>query len=135
FALQDLFSQLRNQTALNLGLAFLICGCAAVSLPLWNAGTLPSGLISGLGLLLFLFQRALLSLEERPWKALCLLLGLLMSVHPLWGLLGLVNHLSSLDMEGKDWRGQAFPVLLVLTPFVWIVLRAGAFFSSWVGRR
>ena len=133
FALQDLFSQLRNQTALNLGLASLICGCAAVSLPLWNAGTLPSGLISGSGLILFLFQRALLGLEERPWKALCLLLGLLMSVHPLWGLLGLVNHLSSLDMEGKDWRGQAFPFLLGFTPFLWIFFRAGDFFPSWGG--
>jgi tetratricopeptide (TPR) repeat protein len=131
FTLQVYFQELKNKTLRNVFFAFLICLALEVSAPFWNAGTMGSGLPSALGLLIFLFQTLLLKKEERSWRGLYFLLGLLWSVHPLWGFLGLLNHWGSVDFEGKDLKRNGFPFLLGLTPYLWVVFRAGKFFPSW----
>ena len=133
FTLQVYFQELKNKTLRNTFFAFLICLALGVSAPFWNAGTMGSGIPGALGLLLFLFQTLLLKKEERPWSCLYFLLGLLWSVHPLWGFLGLLNHLGSLDFEGKDLKRNGFPFLLGVTPYLWVAFRAGKFFPSWGG--
>lgn len=130
---QDYFARLKNKTLPGMALALLAAWTLGLSLPYWNAGTMGSGLVAGLGLLLFLLQRSLLELEERPWKPLYLLLGLLWAVHPLWGLLGTIRHLGSLDFEGRKMKPNLFPFLMGWTPFLWVAFRAGRFFPSWGG--
>lgn len=134
FTAQDYFSHLKNKTLLNVIMCLLVCLAVAASTPFWNAGTLGSGLATSLGFLLFLHQRALLSLEERPWKLLYFLLGLLWSVHPLWGLLGFLNHLGSLDPNGKNLKKNLPAFLVGVTPYLWILFRAGRIFPSWGGK-
>jgi hypothetical protein len=133
FLMQEFISRMKNKTALNVILGWLVCGTLAVSYPFWNPATMGSGLTSGLGLLLFLLQRTLLNQENRPWNALYLLLGLLASVHPLWGILGFLNHLGSLDAEGSKLKRHWVPLILGLSPYGWIVLRENRFFPSWGG--
>jgi tetratricopeptide (TPR) repeat protein len=60
-------------------------------------------------------------------------LGLLFSVHPLWGLLGLLRHFGSLDAEGRRGSVLVLPFLVGLSPYLWVVFRAGKFFPSWGG--
>ncbi len=134
FILQVYFGELKSKTLRNLFFAFLICLALGASAPFWNAGTMGSGIPSVLGFLLFLFQALLLKTEERPWKGLCFLLGLLWSVHPLWGLVGTVNHLGSLDFEGKRLKRNIFPFFLGVTPYLWVWFRRGKFFPSWGGQ-
>ena len=130
---QDYFFRLKNKTPLNVLLALLVCGVLILSPPFWNAGTRASGMPAGLGLLLFLCQRSLLGSEERPWKAVYFLLGLLVSVHPFWGLLGLFRHWGSLDPEGRDVKRNLFPFVAGFTPYLWVFFRAGRVFPSWGG--
>ncbi|HJT25371.1 MAG TPA: tetratricopeptide repeat protein [bacterium] len=131
FLALDYFFQLKNKTFLGLFWVLGICLTVSVSAPFWGAGTLGSGLVTSLGFLLLLFQRALLGLEERPWSILYFLLGLLWSVHPLWGILGILCHLGSLDFEGRKIKKNLFPLLAGITPYLWVWLRAGRFFPSW----
>jgi len=133
FLAQDYFFQLKNKNFSGLVWIFLVCVVLAVSAPFWGAGILGSGMVASLGFFLLLLQRVLLNLEERPWGGLYLLVGLLWSVHPLWGLLGLLYHLGSLDFDGKKLRNHILPLLAGFTPFLWIFFRAGRFFPSWGG--
>ncbi|GEM_PF-1383725 len=133
FAAQDYFFQLRNKTFSGLVWVFLVCAVLAVSAPFWGVGTLASGMTASLGFFLLLLQRVLLSLEERPWGVLYFLIGLLGSVHPLWGGLGLLYHLGSLDFDGKKWTRHLLPLAAGFTPYLWIFFRAGRFFPSWGG--
>lgn len=133
FAAQDYFFQLKNKTIFGLVWIFLVCSVLAVSSPFWGAGTLGSGMIASFGFLLLLLQRVLLNLEERPWGVLYFLLGLLWSVHPLWGLLGILYHLGSLDFDGKKIGKYILPLGAGFTPYLWVFFRAGRFFPSWAG--
>ncbi len=135
FTLQVYFQELKSKTPRNLFFAFLVCLALGASAPFWNAGTMASGIPGALGLLLFLFQNLLLKKEERPWRGLYFLLGLLWSVHPFWGLLGTLNHLGSLEAGGKKPKGNFFPAALGMTPYLWVFFRAGKFFPSWGGRQ
>lgn len=133
FLAQEYFYQLKNKTLLGLLWVLAVCAVLAVSAPFWDNGTLGSGLVASLGFLFLVFQRVLLNLEERPWKALYFILGLLWSVHPLWGLLGLLCHLGSMDLDGKRFKDNLPPLLAGLTPYFWLLFRAGRFFPSWGG--
>ena len=133
FMMQEYFAQLKNKNLVTLGLALLVCWALGASYPFWNAGTLGLGLVSSLGLLLFLFQKTLLASDEKPWQALTLLLGLLWCVHPLWGFLGSLNQIGFLDWEGKKIKRNLFPLFVGFTPCLWIVFRADRFFPSWGG--
>ena len=133
FLAQDYFSNMRNKTFLGLLWILGVCLVVFVSAPFWGAGTLGSGLVASLGFLLLLFQRLLLGLEERPWNVLYFLLGLLCSVHPLWGLLGILCHLGALDSEGRKLKKGLFPLLAGLTPYLWVAFRMGRYFPSWGG--
>jgi tetratricopeptide (TPR) repeat protein len=133
FLAQEYFFQLKNKSLLGLIWVLMVCAALAASAPFWDNGTLGSGLTAGLGFLLLVFQRVLLSQEERPWRALYFILGLLWSVHPLWGLLGLLCHLGSMDLDGKMMKNNLPPLLAGLTPYLWVPFRAGRFFPSWGG--
>lgn len=128
----DFWGQLKSRNLLNAFLVPLVCWILALSQPFWNIATLGSGLVSGLGFLLFILQRRLLDREEKPWKTLFLLVGLLWSVHPLWGIIGLWNQMGSLDPDALK-KGNLLPLALGFTPYLWIPLRAGRFFPSWGG--
>jgi tetratricopeptide (TPR) repeat protein len=132
FIAQNFFLQFKNGNFASAALGILICWSLGVSLPFWGAGTLGSGLTASLGLLLFLFQRSLLEKEEKPWKVAALLTGLLGSIHPLWGILGLIRYLQT-EEEGTKWKGILLPFVMGLTPYLWVFFRAGHFFPSWGG--
>jgi hypothetical protein len=129
----ELFRQLKSKNILHVTVGILFCAVLVFARWNWDEATIASGLIAALGLLLFLAQRALLSFEEKPWKSLYLLLGLLFSVHPLWGVLGLMAHFSHLDNEGKGWRNILLPLALGLTPYLWVWFRMDQAFGSWGG--
>ncbi len=133
FVLISYFLQLKTRNSINMALASIICLTMGFSHPWWDSGTIGSGLIASLGLFLFLIQRELLRCEEKPWKCLCLVLGLLFSVHPFWGILGFVNHFAHMDYLGRDLKAGLSPFLLGLTPYLWLYFRAGCFFPSWGG--
>ncbi len=132
-ALGELFWQLKSQSMINKVIASLLCMAVGFSRPWWDAGTIGSGMVASLGLVLFLTQRNLLNTEEKPWDCLWMILGLLFSVHPLWGLLGLFNHLIQVDLQAKDFKVSWSPLALGLTPYLWVYFRAGTFFPSWGG--
>ena len=127
------YQSLKNKSAVNLFLCLGFCWLLGVSLPFWNVATLASGLPSSLGLLIFLWQKKLLAQDERPWDALYFLQGLLWTIHPLWGVLGLLVHWGCGDVEGRRWGRYSFPLLMGWTPFLWIAFRTGRFFPSWGG--
>lgn len=129
----ELFRQLKSKNILHVTVGILFCAVLVFARWNWDEATIASGLIAALGLLLFLAQRALLSFEEKPWKSLYLLLGLLFSVHPLWGVLGLMAHFSHLDNDGKGWRNILLPLALGLTPYLWVCFRMDQAFGSWGG--
>ncbi len=135
FILQVYFSELQDKTFRNVLFALLICVVLGASAPFWNSGTMGAGIPSVLGLLIFILQSLLFKKEGRPWRGLAFLLGLLWSVHPLWGLVGTLNYLGFLDFEGKKLRRYFFPFLLGLTPYLWILFRTGKYFPSWGGRQ
>ncbi|HVM31547.1 MAG TPA: tetratricopeptide repeat protein [bacterium] len=115
--------------AVTLGLA-----CAVfLSRPFWDAGTLASGTIALLGLWLLAWQRLLARSGEVRAESLGLLSGLLFSVHPAWGLLGLWN-LWSRDHWEAESRPRAFLFFLLgFTPYAWVLFRTLAVFPSWGG--
>jgi len=133
FIVHDYFLSLRNKTILNacfvLGVGFIL----VFSIPFWNAGTMASGLPSALGLLIFIFQKKLLEMEERPGKLLYFLMGLFWTVHPTWGLIGTINHWVHLGREGSGSPKKILALLLGLSPYLWILFRANRTFSSWGG--
>ncbi len=133
FMAQEYFSQLKSQTLQGLLWVLLLCGALAASAPFSSAGTLGSGLVAVLGFLLLLFQRVLLGLEEKPWRAIYFLLGMLWSVNPLWGILGLLAPLRALDLEGRSLNLILPPLLAGLSPYLWIFFRQNRFFPSWGG--
>lgn len=133
FGLRRSFDQIKNRSAVTLSIGLLTGFVLAASAPFWEAATRGGGLAAGLGLLLFLLQRNLISMEERSWKALSLLQGLLWCVHPSWGLMGTVVHLGSLDAGGRRWFRNSFCFLIGLTPYLWVRFRAGKVFPSWGG--
>jgi len=135
FLTREYFSQMKNKTPTSLGFGLLLVWAFGLSYPFWNAGTIGLGLVSSLGLLLFLFQKSLLSMNEKSWKTITLLVGLLWSVHPLWGFLASLNYLGSLDGEGRKIKSNLLPLLVGLTPFLWIVFRTDCFFPSWGGNQ
>ena len=126
---------IKNKTLSNLFLVPAVSWFSALTLPFWNTATTAMGLIGSLGLLLFLFQKYLLDLEEKPGRALGLNLGLLWAIHPLWGFLGSIKLLGSLDFRRWSWRDYLFPFFLGLTPFAWVIFRTEKSFPSWGGPR
>ncbi len=133
FVMTGFYSRIKNKSATTSGLGLMFCWLISVSLPFWNAATIGMGLVTSLGFFIYLVQKSLLNLEERPWAALYLLLGLLWSVHPLWGLFGLIAHEAAMDKEGKSWSRYLFPLFVGFTPYLWIGFRANRFFPSWGG--
>jgi hypothetical protein len=103
-----------------------------LSRPFWNAGTMAIGLVSSLGFLLFLMLRHVLHLEKKHAPISFLLLGLLWSVQPLWGAIGLLVFLTESSYIRKTWENW-WPLFLGLSPYFWIVLRRGKSFFSWGG--
>ncbi len=132
-ALLQMFQNLRNKNLLNGFVIFLVCLVMTVSRPWWDAATRGSGLVVSLGLFLAISQRALLRLEDKPWGALHLILGLLFSTHPLWGFLGLFNHLTHLETANPRFKSLVIPFTAGFSPYLWIALRAGKYFPSWGG--
>jgi Tfp pilus assembly protein PilF len=131
-AAQELFSNFISEKKFNLVFMFIACAALGLSRPFWNAGTMGLGLVSSLGLLLFLIFRHLLHLEKKYAPISFLLLGLLWSVHPLWGVIGLL----SFGLESPYLRrtlNNLWPLFLGLSPYLWIILRQGKSFFSWGG--
>ena len=112
---------------------FLLACAAALSRPFWDAGTIASGSVDLLGLLLFGWQRLLLNAGEARGENMGLLSGLLFSVHPAWGLLGLLNLILADHREFENKTRAFFFFILGLTPFLWVFLRPLQFFPSWGG--
>jgi tetratricopeptide (TPR) repeat protein len=114
--------------------ALLAATAFILSRPLWSAATAASGIPATLGLLLFLWHERALGREgEAAEPARFLLMGLLFSAHPLWGVMGLLTALGS---SGRiRWRHGAWWTWFFagLTPYLWVLLRAGKVFPSWGG--
>src|SRR6185369_9027177 len=97
-----------KKTPFYIWLLRLLAGLLAVgSLPLWSAGTLASGAVSGLGLTLFIWQRGLVKKETEAWSASCLISGLLFCVHPYWGLMGAVQLPPIVKKDWSHWPKNA----------------------------
>jgi Flp pilus assembly protein TadD len=110
-----------------LGLVVVLCH------PFWDAGTTASGAVFFLGLLLFSWLRLLERSAEPQSENLGMVAGLLWSVHPAWGLMGLLNLIINLDLKIENLKRFSIFFLLGLTPFFWIFFRALQYFPSWGG--
>jgi len=131
-ASQELFANFISRKNINFIFVFVSCVVLGLSRPFWNAGTMAVGLISSLGFLLFLMLRHVLHLEKKHAPISFLLLGLLWSVHPLWGAMGLLVFVAESSYIRKT-RQNWWPLFLGLSPYFWIVLREGKSFYSWGG--
>ena len=131
-AAQELLSNFLSKKNFNFVFVFIACVALGLSRPFWNAGTMGLGLDSSLGFLLFLLLRHLLELEKSYAAVSFLLLGLLWSVHPLWGLAGLISFLTQ-SFYIRKIKQNIFPLLLGFSPYLWIVLRRDKNFPSWGG--
>ena len=131
-AAQELLSNFLGRKNFNFVFVFIACIALGMSRPFWNAGTMGLGLVSSLGFLLFLLLKHLLELEKNHAAVSFLLLGLLWSVHPLWGLMGLVSFLTQ-SFYIRKIKQNILPLLLGLSPYLWIVLRRDKNFPSWGG--
>src|ERR1700677_2575625 len=131
-AAQELLSNFLSRKNFNFVFVFIACIALGMSRPFWNAGTMGLGLVSSLGFLLFLLLRHLLELEKKYDAVSFLLLGLLWSVHPLWGLAGIFSFLTRSFYIRKITQ-NILPLLLGLSPYLWIVLRRDKNFPSWGG--
>jgi tetratricopeptide (TPR) repeat protein len=132
FVSQELLSQFKSNHRLNLILVFVACVALGLTRPFWNAGTMALGLVSALGLLLFLLQRHLLQLGKDYAAVSYFLLGLLWSAHPLWGLMGTLAVLLDRN-KNISLRQNWIPLGWGLSPYLWIVFRTGKNFPSWGG--
>ncbi len=132
-AAQELLSNFLTRKNFNFVFVFIACIALGLSRPFWNAGTMGIGLVSSLGFLLFLLLRHLLELEKNYAAVSYLLLGLLWSVHPLWGLAGLFSLLTQ-SFYIRKVKQNILPLLLGLSPYLWIVLRRNKNFPSWGGK-
>ncbi len=131
---QELLSQFKSKIRLHQLFVLFVCLALGLSRPLWTAATMASGLVSGLGLLLFLLQRHSLQLGKDHSVLSTLLMGLLWCVHPLWGLAGLLSfwaHEAVRNEMDKNW----FAFLLGLSPYLWVFFRKGSMFPSWGGQK
>ncbi len=127
------FTLVREKTAGSFVVLLLLSGSVLASRPFWEAGTIASGSVAMLGLLLFVWQRLSLKAGEVQGESLGLLTGLLWSVHPAWGVLGLLN-LGLADSREVERPKRAFLFLVLgLSPFLWVVFRTLQFFPSWGG--
>jgi tetratricopeptide (TPR) repeat protein len=131
-AAQELFSNFLTEKNFNLIFIFVSCAALGLSRPFWNAGTMGLGLVSSLGLLLFLLFRHLLQLEKKYAPISFLLLGLLWSVHPLWGFIGFFYFWTESPYIRRIFN-NLWPLFLGLSPYLWIFLRRGKGFFSWGG--
>ncbi|HUO58203.1 MAG TPA: tetratricopeptide repeat protein, partial [bacterium] len=129
----DYIRHLRNKNLINMGMGVLVCWLLAVSLPLWNVATIASGLVSILGLLLFVTQKILKDATPPPRKAFFFLLGLLWTVHPLWGILGSFQLLGLPRGKGKVWFPNLAAFSAGISLFLWVGFRTDRFFPSWGG--
>jgi hypothetical protein len=130
---QEFLSHFKVKKALAAALVLAACAAMVVSRPFWNAGTMGSGLPASLGFFLILVQARLLRAERRHMSALYLLIGLLWAVHPLWGVAGVVAHAGVFGLRWDEWKKNWLALVLGLSPYLWIVLRAGRSFPSWGG--
>ncbi|HVZ81972.1 MAG TPA: tetratricopeptide repeat protein [bacterium] len=106
----------------------------AISTPFWNLGTLASGLPASLGFFLYLLLRGCLNRDEKPWLTVTFLAALLFSVHPIWGLLGILAVWGRQEVsETPVWKGLLC-VVAGLTPYLWLFFRADKVFPSWGGK-
>lgn len=128
---QDYFFRLQNKTLGNSAFALGVCLLLIFCPPLWSAGTQASGIPAALGFLIFRCQRTLLDADERPWGLLNFLTALLFSVHPLWGLLGILDRAGHQESRQRNLLDDLVPVLWGLSPYLWIVFRSGQVFPSW----
>jgi len=134
FVVQEFLSQFKSNSRLNSILVFVACVALGLTRPFWNAGTMGIGLVSALGLLLFLLQRHLLQLGKDYTAISYFLLGLLWATHPLWGLMGILSI--GLDQNKNTGLKQNWvPLLWGLSPYLWIILRTEKIFPSWGGKR
>jgi tetratricopeptide (TPR) repeat protein len=129
---QELLSQFKSKSRLNGFFIFLVCAVVGLSRPFWTAGTMASGLVSGLGLLLFLLHRHALQLGKEQSSLSTFLLGLLWSVHPLWGAIGTIAFWAHEEIR-EDLDHHWFALLLGFSPYLWVFFRAGKNFPSWGG--
>jgi tetratricopeptide (TPR) repeat protein len=127
------FALVRDRKPRAFLMIFLLACAAALSRPFWDAGTIASGSVDLLGLLLFGWQRLLLNAGEARGENVGLLSGLLFSTHPAWGLLGLLNLILADHREFENKTRAFFFFILGLTPFFWVTLRPLQFFPSWGG--
>jgi Flp pilus assembly protein TadD len=127
------FTLIREKTTGGFIVVLLLAGAVLASRPFWGAGTLASGSVALLGLLLFVWQRLCLRAGEVQAESLGLLTGLLWSVHPAWGLLGLFNLVLADSLELERPKRAFLFLALGLTPFLWVVFRTLQFFPSWGG--
>jgi len=129
---QELLAQFRSKSRANLIFVFFSCVVLGLSRPFWNAATMGLGLVSSLGLLLFLLFRHSLQLEKGYATVSYFLLGLLWSAHPMWGIVGLLFFLTG-KPKAVEVRKNILPLFLGLSPYLWIVARREKFFPSWGG--
>ncbi len=131
-ASQELFSNFISRKNINFIFVFVSTAALGLSRPFWNAGTMAVGLVSSLGFLLFLLLRHVLHLEKKHAPISFILLGLLWSVHPLWGAVGLLVFVTESRYIRKT-RENLWPLFLGFSPYFWILLRRGKSFYSWGG--
>jgi tetratricopeptide (TPR) repeat protein len=127
------FTLVREKNTRSFVVVLLLAGAVLVSRPFWDAGTIASGSTALLGLLLFVWQRLSLGAGEVRGESLGLLTGLLWSVHPAWGILGLFNLFLADRLEVENPKRALLFFGLGLTPFLWVVFRTLQFFPSWGG--
>lgn len=105
----------------------------AVSLPVALFSGRALGLTSALGLILGLILNRLLDVRERPNRAAFLLAGLMASLHPFWGLLGIVLLWRRPDETFRRVPKAAWMYLAGLTPYLWVYFHAGRTLGGWGG--
>jgi len=115
------------------GFALLGSITVAATLPIAIFATQGNGLVEALGVCLaLLLGRVLASREKVGWTAFYLA-GLMASVHPLWGLLGLLFLAGRLTDAFHRLPGGILAYLAGCLPYLWVWLRAGKTLGGWGG--
>jgi hypothetical protein len=97
----------------------------AVSLPVTLFSARALGLTSALGLILGLLLNRILDVRERPNGAAFLLAGLMASLHPFWGLLGIVLLCRRPDKTLRRVPKACLTYLAGWTPYLWVYFMRG----------
>lgn len=110
-----------------------VVAAVAASLPVALFSSRAVGLIPGLGLILGLLLLRLRDVRKHPNNAAYLLAGLMASLNPLWGLLGLLLLFKDPADALKRFPEGAWAYMAGCTPYLWVYLNAGKTLGSWGG--